>query len=611
MKKGKRLLVCLAVVSFVFALILPTQAAFANTTGNQEITPISRLAGADRYETAVKISQAGWADNSFQYAILSAGMDDNLVDALTAAPLAKLKNAPILLTQGNKLNEATKAELQRLGVTTVYVTSGIGVITQPVLDELKAMNITVIPLGGADRFATALNIANVVGMHGKLVVASAYSNADALSIAPMAAALGMPILLSGPDKLPDNVAAYLDSVKANVQQTYVIGGTGVISTTVENSLPHPLRLGGTDRFDTNQLVIGAFGLDFAAEKSLVYVANGGDNHLVDALTGSILAAKNATAIVLTSNPMPDKTKELLTDMFPLQGIVALGGDTVVPETDLAQVCNYTNYTETGTTVGGSDSANPLELTDNTQIAGDNTTLQNADLSKNLYVTGNNVKLSNLNITGGLILEPSGGGTTTLDNVTAKGIILNVGATGTFQFNNVKADVFVNQGKDQVNLAVSGNTDIKYSVVMSNSTLDGGDGTGTFGNVMILGVPQADGSYPDLSVQLAGTMDGPVMVASNAMVTAMPGATVKKVGIATVNKNDNVTLQGTINNVDVYQVGNLEIADGSAINSINVYASTSITVDKTATVGGITKVNNAAVVTLTGDGAQNVGGSSQQ
>lgn len=609
MKKRQKFSVFLAVVTLVLALFVPTQAAFANTGGNTQSTPISRLAGSNRYATAVQISQAGWADNSSPYAVLSSGTNNNLVDALTAAPLAKLKNAPILLTQGDKLNDDTKAELHRLGVTTVYVTSGIGVITKPVLDELKTMNITFIPLGGSDRFATALNIANLVGLHGKIVVASAYSNADALSIAPIAAALGMPILLSNPEKLPDNVAAYLDSVKSNVQQTYIIGGAGVITAAVQNSLPHPIRIGGTDRFDTNKLVIGAFSLDFNAEKGLVYVANGGNSHLVDALTGSILAAKNTTAIVLSSNPMPDETKELLIDMFPLQGIVALGGDTVVPKTDLEQVSIYTDYSDPGTMLGSSDQASSLKLTNNTQITGDNLTLQNTSISKSLYITGNNVSLSNVDITGGLILEQSGGGITTLNNVTAKGIVLNIGAAGTYQLNNVTAEVLVNEGKNQVKLAISGNTTIDNSIVMSDTTLDGGEGTGTFGNVLILGVPQAEGSYPHLNVQLTGDFQDPIIVSSQATVTAMPGATVNKMGIATINKGDKVILQGAINHVDVLSESLMEITNGSNINNITTYANTNITVDKTAAIGGITKVNNAAV-TLVGEGAQNVGSPAQ-
>ena len=607
MKRRKLSVVVLAVVSMV-TLLVPVQAAFASTTGSTVTTPISRLAGTDRFATAVQISQAGWEDNSSQYAVLSAGMDDNLVDALTAAPLAKLKNAPILLTQGDKLNDDTKTELQRLGVTTVYVTSGIGVIKQPVLDELKAMNITVVPLGGSDRFATALNIANEVGVHGKVVVASANGNADALSIAPIAAAMEMPILLTGKDKLPDNVASYLDNVKADVQETYVVGGTGVMSETVENSLPQPVRLGGANRFDTNDQINRNFTLNFPLRSSLIYVANGGDEHLVDSLTGSVLAAKNNTSIVLTSNPMPETTKEALSDMFPMQGIVALGGESLVPDSDLEPMSTYTNYTDNDAVIGGEDSANPLALSGKVQIAGDNSTLQNATIDGVLCVTGNNVKLSNVNLTGALVFAPGSEQTATLDNVNAAEILMDADAKGTYQLNDVNTQLLVSQGS-QTKLALGGNTAIQYSMVMSDSTLDAGNGAGTFGNVIISGTPSDDGNFINAAVQLSGSFQDPVMVSGPASVAVMPGTTVNEVAIAPDNENDKITLQGAITELDVVSESQIEVLNDSTISNVNAYANTTITVDQTAVIGGVTKLGGA-VVTLNGDGAQNVGGTSE-
>lgn len=46
-----------------------------------------------------------------------------------------------------------------------------------------------------------------------------------LSVASIAAANSMPIILSDANKIPDNVMSYIESVKKNVSQTYVLGGT--------------------------------------------------------------------------------------------------------------------------------------------------------------------------------------------------------------------------------------------------------------------------------------------------------------------------------------------------------------------------------------------------
>lgn len=107
----------------------------------------TRLAGTTAAQTAVQIAdQTGWTGT----AILASSAPYGACDALTAGPLASYLKAPILL-QGSqdKLDRDTKYELQKLNMTKVYVTSGTAVIKQSVIDELKGMGITVVPLGNA------------------------------------------------------------------------------------------------------------------------------------------------------------------------------------------------------------------------------------------------------------------------------------------------------------------------------------------------------------------------------------------------------------------------------------------------------------------------------
>lgn len=47
-----------------------------------------------------------------------------MVDALWATPFAKMKDAPILLTEKDKLNTQTKIEITRLKAKNVYVIDG-------------------------------------------------------------------------------------------------------------------------------------------------------------------------------------------------------------------------------------------------------------------------------------------------------------------------------------------------------------------------------------------------------------------------------------------------------------------------------------------------------
>ncbi|MDR1069772.1 MAG: cell wall-binding repeat-containing protein, partial [Gracilibacteraceae bacterium] len=202
-------------VVLMMVTLLPLQLfAVSENLANQ------RIGGADRYATAAAISQAGW--QTAENVILAGGGDANLVDALSAAPLAKLLNAPILISESGRLTPVTAAELRRLGAKTAYVVSGAAVITQAVQNELQTMGVTVVRLGGADRFATSQNIAREIIRRGgvdTIVVTTAYTNADALSIASIAAAGGWPILLSGANGLSAEARAIISEIGPT--RTYV------------------------------------------------------------------------------------------------------------------------------------------------------------------------------------------------------------------------------------------------------------------------------------------------------------------------------------------------------------------------------------------------------
>ena len=315
MKKTKKALASLAIAGMALTMI-PFN-AFANGT-----IP-TRIAGITAEQTAGAIAdQTGYTG----IAILASSTSYGMVDALTAGPLAASLKAPILLTgAGNSLNADTKAELAKLEVETVYVTSGTAVIKQGVLDELTGMGIEVIALGGFDRAETSVNIAKK--MTGVTKVAVANGIPDALSIASVAAAANQPILLTNKNVLPASVADYL-AANSGITASDVIGGTGVISEDVKAALPAATRHAGMTAYDTNNQVIQ----DFAAalEFDNVYVANGAT--AIDALAGAPLAAQTKSAIVLTDGKnVPAAAAFTFSKSSASSVVTALGGTAVVPE----------------------------------------------------------------------------------------------------------------------------------------------------------------------------------------------------------------------------------------------------------------------------------------
>ncbi|WP_219672514.1 cell wall-binding repeat-containing protein, partial [Clostridioides difficile] len=74
-------------------------------------------------------------------------------------PFAKLKDAPILLTQSDKLDSRTKAELKRLGVKNVYLIGGMNTLSTNIEKQLKSENMTFERISGNSRYETSLKLA--------------------------------------------------------------------------------------------------------------------------------------------------------------------------------------------------------------------------------------------------------------------------------------------------------------------------------------------------------------------------------------------------------------------------------------------------------------------
>ncbi|WP_059351872.1 cell wall-binding repeat-containing protein [Bacillus coahuilensis] len=256
---------------------------------------VERIQGNDRYETAVKISQQAF--NTTETAVIARG--DDFPDALSGAPLAYSLNAPILLTGKDTLNTKTKAELLRLQVKEVVLLGSEGAISKHVQASIQQLGIKVSRIGGKDRFETSARIAEEI--HSvKAFVANGHNFPDALAVAAYAAKEGVPILLTNRDVLPSYTKSALSG-----KQTYIIGGEGVVSGSIEKLLPNASRYGGSNRYETARVVTERFPLG----KDHAYVATG--ENFADALTGSVLAAKENSPILLVSkSSIPTSTNKI-------------------------------------------------------------------------------------------------------------------------------------------------------------------------------------------------------------------------------------------------------------------------------------------------------------
>ncbi|MGH4120752.1 cell wall-binding repeat-containing protein [Clostridium sp.] len=308
------------ILSFTFSIV-----AYAST-------PAHRIGGSDRYQTSINTSCSGWT--SSKYAIMATGQ--SFPDSLSSAPLSKKYNAPILLIKKDSLTDATKDELTRLNVSQVFIVGGTGVISLNIENELNSMDILTIRLAGANRYVTSTKIAQQLSDSKEVVITTGSNFADAVSISSIAAIKGMPILLISKDNIDNSIKTYL--ANKNITKTYVIGDSQVISNNVVKQLPNAERIIGKDKYERNINILNKFAkyIDF----SRIYVANGED--FPDALSGSALAAKTSSAVLLTNVKQGILTKDFIRkNITKIKQVDVLGGSGAVPNSTLKQLGDIT------------------------------------------------------------------------------------------------------------------------------------------------------------------------------------------------------------------------------------------------------------------------------
>ncbi|MBE6066889.1 MAG: cell wall-binding repeat-containing protein [Clostridium lundense] len=304
------------------ALVLVVSLPMMLTSKVNAATLSKRLSGKNRYETGAKIATEGWATSD--YAVIASG--EGFADALCAAPLAKKYNAPILLTGKDIVDSNTKSQLQRLNVKNVFIIGGTGVVSDNVDSEIRDIGIETTRIYGKDRFETSVEVAKMLGDFKEIFVTNGLGFADALSIAPVAAQKGVPILLTNKAYLPHKVKELL--LNENYEETHIIGGEGTVDNKVASELKRVTRLGGKNRYQTNAAVLTHFESDFSYDK--VYVASGAN--YPDALSGSALAALSNSPLILTANSIDPSVMSVIKSKYDkYNNVIILGGIGVVCE----------------------------------------------------------------------------------------------------------------------------------------------------------------------------------------------------------------------------------------------------------------------------------------
>lgn len=278
---------------------------------------VIRIAGKNRFEVAVNVARKGFG--SSQTVVLA--NHNAFADALAASPLAYKYDAPILLTQTDRLTTETKNEIIKRNPREVIVIGGTGSVSQNVYNEVDGIVSEVRRIEGKDRFEVSYNIAKELNEATTAIVANGLNFPDALSIAPYAASQKYPILLTVPNRLPNETKAAL----TNIKNTIVVGGPASVSKEVYSLLPNPKRIGGKDRYEVSTNIIK----DLNLSVNHAFIATG--STFADALTGSVLAAKNNAPLLLTGKDRLPTTVSMLFKEKKVLEFAILGGTGSVAE----------------------------------------------------------------------------------------------------------------------------------------------------------------------------------------------------------------------------------------------------------------------------------------
>lgn len=283
-----------------------------NSSDSTSNVTVKKLKGADRFETAIKISQSGWTKSDT--VVIVNGEDKSMVDGLTATPLASVKNSPILLSSNEKLPQKTVEELKRLNPSKVVVIGGNNSMPNSVVEAIKAVNskISVQRIGGDTRYQTSINIAKEIDKTNnvsKLYIGAGNGEADSLSIASQAGKEKTPIVLTQKDGVDNEAEQFIKSNK--VSNIYFIGGVEKISNKAIEQVGKIVnrdisnnRVAGQTRQETNAKVIDKF----YSQSKLDGVVVANQDKLIDALAVGPLAAKNNSPVILATNTL-DKSQE--------------------------------------------------------------------------------------------------------------------------------------------------------------------------------------------------------------------------------------------------------------------------------------------------------------
>jgi len=201
---------------------------------------VVRLAGANRYATAqmVAAEAVDVLGSTETTAIVATGQA--FPDAVAASALCAGLGYPLYLTSADSIADTTIAAMKAAGVKDVYVLGGTGAVSAGVMTKLDADFGAVERLFGADRYATAVAVAQEGVDNGMtwdgVALATGTNFPDALTGGVTQGLTNSVMVLTPTNSLNSGVKAKIEAEKDDIGLVRFLGGEGAISKAVKDAV---------------------------------------------------------------------------------------------------------------------------------------------------------------------------------------------------------------------------------------------------------------------------------------------------------------------------------------------------------------------------------------
>ena len=285
---------------------------------------VKRLKGDSALDTMNAIIDAGAFAKGGTVVLASL---EGYWDALTAAGIAGLEDAPVVMTTQDALPAQAKAQITKLAPSRIIVCGGTYWIPDKVVKQAAdaaGTKPTTVRLAGNNAAITATKIYEEgkkgSGWSDTAIIATAGTFQDALAAAPIAYANAMPIFLASFDFATEKGSLSSETLAAlkagGFKKVYLAGGTYWIPDSVKSQLSgigitDVKRLSGATAVETSSALAAEAIAQYGMTADNVGIATVASHY--DALAGAAFCGKANSVMVLVNDEQSSSITRFLWD----------------------------------------------------------------------------------------------------------------------------------------------------------------------------------------------------------------------------------------------------------------------------------------------------------